>query len=409
LALSNPTRLAILAAIADRNERRVPVVLGELGFDMKVLVKEIGRLTEAGLLAKIRGQLIADLAPLVGLASAVVEATALARVIPPDSPLRRYLVRGRIESLPKRADDLDALATALCKLLPDDRVLTEAEVNDRPAIRRCCAGCSSTSIWFAAAPRPNTASSSTPSSCRTIVSGEWPIARQFRSPCSTRTLPGIEPGGLRHQGCPYGSDAEFLATAAPFVRSEDDVATFGIAVGESITYLLGHGITHVSVCERSAQADLAEPFLDPAQLPHPGFGLAADPAADRLRRHAQLTGHGLAGQALPAQRFRDPVGETASYGLGLGRPGGRPQHVELDVVGVGAAGDLDRPGRAGGVEQGVEHRVGHLAAVGLAQRRLGRALADEVADLRHRRRPRREQAGAHLNREHLDHALDFHR
>lgn len=132
-ALSHPTRLAILAAVSDRNQRRVPVVLGELGLDQRVLTKEIGRLTEAGLLAKVRGQLVADLSPLVGLAHAVVEATALARVIPTDSPLRRYLVRGRIEALPKRPDDLDAMAAALCKLLPDDRTLTEAEVNSRLA------------------------------------------------------------------------------------------------------------------------------------------------------------------------------------------------------------------------------------------------------------------------------------
>jgi hypothetical protein len=129
-ALSNPTRLAILAAVADRNQRRVPVVLGELGFDQKVAAKEIGRLTEAGLLAKVRGQLVADLSALAGLAEAVVEATALARAIPPDSPLRRFLVRGRIETLPKKPADLDALAAALCTLLPDDRVLSEAEVND---------------------------------------------------------------------------------------------------------------------------------------------------------------------------------------------------------------------------------------------------------------------------------------
>ncbi len=43
-----------------------------------------------------------------------------------------------------------------------------------------------------------------------------------------------------------------LDRATPLLRSEDDVATFGIAVGESITYLLGHGITRVSVWVRSA-------------------------------------------------------------------------------------------------------------------------------------------------------------
>lgn len=129
-ALSNPTRLAILAAVADRNQRRVPVVLGELGFDMKVLAKELGRLTEAGLLTKVRGQLIADLSPLGELAEEVVEATALARAVPRTSPLRRFLVRGRIETLPKKPADVNALAAALCTLLPDDRELTEAEVND---------------------------------------------------------------------------------------------------------------------------------------------------------------------------------------------------------------------------------------------------------------------------------------
>ena len=128
-ALSNPTRLAILAAVADRNQRRVPVVLGELGFEPKVLAKEIGRLTEAGLLAKVRGQLIADLSALGALAEELVESTALARVIPSSSPLRRFLVRGRIETLPKKPADLDAMAAALCTLLPDDRELTEAEVN----------------------------------------------------------------------------------------------------------------------------------------------------------------------------------------------------------------------------------------------------------------------------------------
>jgi len=128
-ALSNPGRLAILAAIADRNQRRVPVVLEELG-DLRTVAKEVGRLTEAGLLTKVRGQFVADLTSLGALSEAVVEATALGRAIPPDSPLRRFLVHGRIEALPKRPADLTAMAAVLCTLLPDDRTLTEAEVND---------------------------------------------------------------------------------------------------------------------------------------------------------------------------------------------------------------------------------------------------------------------------------------
>ncbi|MFI9388254.1 anti-sigma factor RsbA family regulatory protein [Kutzneria sp. NPDC052558] len=43
-----------------------------------------------------------------------------------------------------------------------------------------------------------------------------------------------------------------LDRATPLLRSEDDVATFGIAVGESITYLLGHGVTRLSVWVRAA-------------------------------------------------------------------------------------------------------------------------------------------------------------
>lgn len=41
-----------------------------------------------------------------------------------------------------------------------------------------------------------------------------------------------------------------LDKATPLLRDEDAVATFGIAVGESITYLLSHGVTRVSVWVR---------------------------------------------------------------------------------------------------------------------------------------------------------------
>jgi hypothetical protein len=41
-----------------------------------------------------------------------------------------------------------------------------------------------------------------------------------------------------------------LDKATPLLRDEDAVATFGIAVGESITYLLQHGVTRASVWVR---------------------------------------------------------------------------------------------------------------------------------------------------------------
>ena len=130
-------------------------------------------------------------------------------------------------------------------------------------------------------------------------------------------------------------------------------------------------------------------FLDPPEVPHPGLGSTADPAAHRLHRHAELAGGRLLGQALPAQRARHPVGERRRMLLrgrggpggalrlrGAGRPGAlaaaggvpagcgaatgaadpnwdfRVQHVDLDMLGEDAERDLDRrrsarPRRAG--------------------------------------------------------------
>ena len=64
---------------------------------------------------------------------------------------------------------------------------------------------------------------------------------------------------------------------------------------------------------------LAEDLLDPAQVPHPGLGGTADPAADRLHRHAELAGRRFLGQSLPAQRDGHPLRERG----GLARPAQR--------------------------------------------------------------------------------------
>ncbi|WP_329571986.1 DUF2087 domain-containing protein [Kitasatospora sp. NBC_01266] len=133
LALSNGRRLAILNAVVELNAASGPVALsdlaGKLGLDLKQLSKEVVRLTEAGLVGRENGLLTARISALGELAESVAESTALCRVIPPASPLRRFLSHGRITDLPKRPEDLDAIAAALAALLPADRSLTEAEVN----------------------------------------------------------------------------------------------------------------------------------------------------------------------------------------------------------------------------------------------------------------------------------------
>src|SRR5215831_6406605 len=69
-----------------------------------------------------------------------------------------------------------------------------------------------------------------------------------------------------------------------------------------------------AACARTAgeplgERHLTEDLLDPAQVPHPGLGGAAYPAAHRLHGHAELAGRSLLGQALPAQRGRHPLRE----------------------------------------------------------------------------------------------------
>ncbi|WP_018685310.1 DUF2087 domain-containing protein [Actinokineospora enzanensis] len=147
-ALSHPTRLRILVALFDAHDRGEPARLDAMavavGLDVRLLSKEIVRLTEAGLITREQGRLAPDPGHLATLSDDLVETTALCRAIPPTSPLRRYLAHGRVTVLPKRPDDLSAVAAALASLLPDDRELTEPEVNahlaeagpDTAALRR---------------------------------------------------------------------------------------------------------------------------------------------------------------------------------------------------------------------------------------------------------------------------------
>ncbi len=132
-ALSTGRRLGILSAVAELNAAAGPARLADVaqkvGLDLKTLSKEVVRLTEAGLVTREGASLTARPEALGDLAASLAEHTALNRIVPPDSPLRRYLSHGRITGLPKRPEDLEALALALAALLPEDRSLTENEVN----------------------------------------------------------------------------------------------------------------------------------------------------------------------------------------------------------------------------------------------------------------------------------------
>ncbi len=133
-ALSSAQRVDILRVVLAMNEESGPVLLSELArrvdLDLKSLSKEVVRLIGAGLLRRDRDAFTAEVTWLAAVADAVVEQTALGRAIPPDSGLRRYLTNGRLSDLPKRFEDLEAMAEILAGLLPEGRTLTEREVNE---------------------------------------------------------------------------------------------------------------------------------------------------------------------------------------------------------------------------------------------------------------------------------------
>ncbi|MBB4943653.1 hypothetical protein FHR32_008053 [Streptosporangium album] len=125
--------MSIVNTVVTMNKESGAVRLAELGralgLDLKPLSRDVMRLVEAGVLRRDGDALIADIASLGRIGDSVVEMTALCQAIPPESPLRRYLVHGRIVDLPKRPEDLDVIAHALASLLPEDQTLSESEVN----------------------------------------------------------------------------------------------------------------------------------------------------------------------------------------------------------------------------------------------------------------------------------------
>src|SRR5215217_7523555 len=158
-----------------------------------------------------------------------------------------------------------------------------------------------------------------------------------------------------------------------------------------------HGLT-----DRS----LAEDLVHAAELAQAGLGLAADPAADRLHRHAQLPGRGLLGEAFALEHARQPLGEGAVVGAvaahrreGAAGTGRAAQDVDLDALGEDPEAHLDLAAvGAGRVQQGGEDGVVELLAARGGQGGVAQVAQDELADVGDGRGPGREGLGDHEDR-----------
>jgi uncharacterized protein DUF2087 len=133
-ALSSPSRLALLCTVAQRSaagqDCSLTAVAEVLGLPMKALVKEVARLQDCGLLKVADRTLSADLTALRGTADALVDDLPAARLLRMAPDLSRYFVHGRLVGVTFDHSVQLRLAPLLAQLLPGDRVLTEAEVNE---------------------------------------------------------------------------------------------------------------------------------------------------------------------------------------------------------------------------------------------------------------------------------------
>jgi hypothetical protein len=148
-ALASPARLRLLCTVAERaaagQDCSLAAVGAALDVPVKALLKDVARLQECGLLT-LRGDrtLGADLGPLKAAAGALVGDLPIAGLLSTAPELQRYFANGRLTELTVDHSVKLKLAPLLAKLLPDDRALTEAEVNavlnqvhdDHAALRR---------------------------------------------------------------------------------------------------------------------------------------------------------------------------------------------------------------------------------------------------------------------------------
>lgn len=132
-ALSSPDRLTLLATVSARasagQDCSLSAVSDALDMPMKTLVKEVARLEDCGLL-KVRDRILtADLTALRLASDALLGELPIARLLTTAPELERYFANGRLTELTLDQSVKLKLAPMLAKLLPDDRALTEAEVN----------------------------------------------------------------------------------------------------------------------------------------------------------------------------------------------------------------------------------------------------------------------------------------
>jgi hypothetical protein len=129
-ALSSPGRLALLAAVVADPGCSLTDLSATLEVPMKVLVKEVARLEDAGLVKVADRRVSADLSVLRGTADALVATLPIDGLLRTAPELRRYFVNGRLTTLTVDHQVKLTLAPLLARLLPGDRSLSEAEVNE---------------------------------------------------------------------------------------------------------------------------------------------------------------------------------------------------------------------------------------------------------------------------------------
>jgi uncharacterized protein DUF2087 len=133
-ALSSPSRLALLSAVTARADAgqdcSLTALAAVLDLPMKALVKEVARLQECGLVSLDGRTVTADVKALRGMAEALVDELPVARLLSMAPDLSRYFAHGRLASVQLDHSVWLRLAPLLARLLPDDRALTEAEVNE---------------------------------------------------------------------------------------------------------------------------------------------------------------------------------------------------------------------------------------------------------------------------------------
>ena len=134
-ALAHPDRLTLLAAVVRRGRAGLDCSLSELaadqGCDTRALVRHAVALESAGLVQREGHRLTATLDALGAGADALTSALPVVTLLTEEPDLARFFVQGRLPRLPvlTRVEERQRLAGLVVRLLPEDRSLTEPEVN----------------------------------------------------------------------------------------------------------------------------------------------------------------------------------------------------------------------------------------------------------------------------------------